>query len=252
MIGFFTDLLVEVTARRCPPERVHTVVLWSKYPEPLLKTAAVRSCLEKYDQVFLHFTITGMGGTRLEPGIPSTDEAIGWIPDLVRFLGDPSRLRIRFDPVVHLVLPDGSRFTNLDAFRPVAEAARTAGVRELVTSWMQAYPKVKRRLARHGIAVLDLTEKERVEERVRLSQTAEAVGVKLVGCCTDGLPGNACIDGRLLSALHPQRAFASDRKAKGQRPLCGCTESWDIGWYATCPGGCLYCYANPADAGPSA
>ena len=84
---------------------------------------------------------------------------------------------------------------------------------------------------------------------------------------------NRCIDGELM-----KRIFADDKalvyylnygklpetnglfadethlspigmeqwKDKGQRKLCGCMISKDIGMYDICPHRCVYCYANPA------
>ena len=247
MVGFFPDQLIEILESKCPPEKVHTIVLWSKSPGNLLRNKSLRKTLEKYDQIFLHFTITGMGGTFLESGIPHINQAISFLPDIVRFLGDPRRLRVRFDPIVHLKLPDGTYYTNLKYFVRVAEAAKNVEARNIIISWMDPYPKVIRRLKKYSITALPVSEEKWQKEADWIFREAERIGVNVSGCCVPQLPVSRCIDGKLLTELHPKHLPASQKKAKGQRPRCGCTESWDIGWYNPCPGKCLYCYANPVE-----
>lgn len=245
MLGFFPDKIVGFLEKRCPPEKVHTIVFWSKNPRPLLNHDSLRKTLGKYDQIYLHFTISGMGGTYLEPRIPSTESALHILPDLIQYLGDPKRVRLRFDPIVHLRLPDGKLYSNLNRFNEVVRAAVRFGIHEVTISWMETYPKVLKRLQKHGIEPLPVPKDQWQKEGDFIFDQAMKLGLKVHGCCVKGLAISKCIDGALLTKLHPKRAVASEEKAGGQRPLCGCTESWDIGWYNSCPGGCLYCYANP-------
>ena len=74
---------------------------------------------------------------------------------------------------------------------------------------------------------------------------AAAHAITLHGCCVPGMPRSRCIDGGLLAHLHPAGEPCATARAKGQRELCGCTESYDVGWYEPCRHGCVYCYANP-------
>ena len=51
------------------PQRVHTVVLWSKNFSKLIQNAYhLRDLLQKYDQPYFHFTITGISGHLKEIG----------------------------------------------------------------------------------------------------------------------------------------------------------------------------------------
>ena len=242
-MAFYPEVLLGAL-RRYTPERVHTVVLWTKDPRNLFRNRKLREALSTYAQIFVHYTVTGMGGTALEPGVLPAGEALELLPDLIEFVGDPRRVRLRFDPVVNFFL-DGVYYTNLHLYEEVAEVAARWGVPAVTVSWVQMYPKVIRRLRRHGItpAPFDLA-----YQWGWMQEVSRRYGLELYACCVEGLPSSRCIDGALLSRLHPDGERAPLEKARGQRPLCGCTRSVDVGWYTQrCPGGCLYCYANPME-----
>ncbi|UCD58951.1 MAG: DUF1848 family protein [Candidatus Hydrogenedentota bacterium] len=245
MVACFPDELVRLLDERCAPERTHTVVLWTKDPTNLLRHEALRRCCMHYP-LYVHFTISGMGGTMLEPNVPPTRRMLALLGPLVEYAGSAARVRIRFDPIVHLRLPDGRTFCNLDSFEPIAAEAGRHGVRHFSVSWMAAYKKVVSRLRRHGVAEIPVPPEQWRKELDWLAGKALEYSVTLHGCCVPGMPVSRCIDGDLLSELHPEKLPCSTTKAKGQRDACGCTESLDIGWYNPCPHGCIYCYANPA------
>jgi DNA repair photolyase len=245
MVSCFPDELVRLLDEKCPPEQTHTVVLWTKNPTPLLEHKSLSAACRNY-HIFLHLTITGMGGTMLEPHVPPWGEATALLGPLVRYLGAPERIRIRFDPVVHLRFSNGDTVCNLDRFEAIAAEARTHDIHNFSISWMAAYRKVMSRLKKYGIEHIPVSASQWQAEYDWLTEKATKYAIRLHGCCVPGMPVSRCIDGELLTRLHPKNAECSKKKAKGQRAACGCTESFDIGWYHPCPHGCIYCYANPA------
>ncbi|MBN2030871.1 DUF1848 family protein [bacterium] len=247
MLGFFPEKFIAILEERCLPQKTHTLVIWSKDPRNLLRHTQLKRLLKRYSQLFLHLTISGMGDSFLEPNIPPMDAVLSTLPDIVKFLQDPRRLRIRFDPIVHFKLPDGSVYGNLGHFLKVITAAKNVGVPAVTISWVEVYPKVSKRLKKYGIEPIDISDEQWQHEYHSISQKSRAIGIELQGCCVNRMKRSKCIDGELLTELHPLHLPASRQKAKGQRALCGCTESWDIGWYNPCPGGCIYCYARPVE-----
>jgi DNA repair photolyase len=235
------------------PEAVHTFVLWSKDLSNLLGNAHdLRDLLAAYDQVYIHFTVTGLGGTAVEPGVPPYRDALAQLPECVAIAGHPHRVSVRFDPV--LCWEDGEAVrTNLPYFPAVAAAAAAQGIRDIRMSFAQWYGKAKRRAVARDFAFIDPPDQEKRSRASSLAEIAATHGLTLHACSQPALAGipnvrpSVCIDAVLLGALHPRREPASLRKDRSQRANCLCTESKDIGSYTqACPHGCVYCYANPS------
>ena len=267
LVAFFPDWLAECLERKearivgpsgrderidLSPESVHTFVLWSKDFSNLLgNRAGLRRLLETYDQLYFHFTVTGLGGTEIETGAPLFDEALAQLPALVDLAGNPLRVSLRFDPI--LFWRDGEKVgTNACFFSKVVSAAANAGIRDIRTSFAQWYRKARTRAARRDFRFIDPPQDKKMVWAGRLARDASERGLKLYACSQDflsnveGIEPSACIDGRLLSALHPRCESVCLRRDRSQRAECLCTVSKDIGSYTqACPHGCVYCYANP-------
>ncbi len=230
------------------PDDVHTMVLWSKDYRPLLRdTAGLRQALSRYDQVFCHLTITGLGGTALEPNIAPWPDVIAQLSELIQFAGDPRRVTVRYDPIVHWCEGDEIR-SNLPLAGPILRQASESGITAVRISFATLYGKVRQRKGRRWY---DPGPDQRLEITRGLVDLALSLGLTLFSCSQNdlgqaGAMPSRCIDGELLTLLHPLHLPAATGKDPGQRPECGCTPSIDIGSYRmSCPNGCRYCYANP-------
>ena len=170
MVAGYPDLLVELLDSRCPPEKVHTIVLWTKNAANLFTHKSLISSLAKYDQLFLHFSITGMGGTLLEPHIPPVETSLSLIPSLIKLVKDSSRIRIRFDPIVHFKMQDGSVYSNFKCFESIAKRIASYDIKNVSISWMQLYKKVITRLRKAGIEHIEISHEDWERESASLQE----------------------------------------------------------------------------------
>lgn len=241
LIRWYPDQFLNAM-EKYPPAEVHSIVIWTKDPATLIKNGKIRITLAAYDLIYIHYSITGMGGTPLEPGIPDTDKALSMISEVIEIAGGPDKVRLRFDPIVNLDI-SGEAYSNISSFEKIAANVSKQGIRDVSVSWVDDYRKVGRRLAENNMKIMEFDRTRQVDY---IYNTAGKYGLTVHACCEEGLPVSRCIDGQLLSDLHPKGERCSRAKAPGQRELCGCTKSIDIGWYSqVCFGACRYCYASP-------
>jgi hypothetical protein len=244
MVGCFPQVLAD-RLRTFRPEEVHSVVLWTKTPQNIRAEGSLKEILSQFKQIYLHLTITGMGGGEFEPMIPPWQKTVEQIPSLIAFVKSAARITWRFDPIL-TVSGRGKKFSNFDLFPILINRIAPLGIPSCRVSWVSPYAKVLRRLAGQGWELVAEGKEERAEQRKKLEEEAKRYGMALHFCAMEGFPVSRCIDGGLLSRLHPDGRKCSQAKAKGQRAHCGCTESLDIGWYSLrCAHRCLYCYACP-------
>ena len=245
LVAFHPDALL-AKLETINPERIHTLVIWTKNPLNMFRHGNLNRKLRSLDQVFVHLTVTGLGGSRIEPGVPCPDEVISTFDELIELTGSPDRIRWRFDPIFNWRDTDGLQ-SNIDFFSELATRFSERNITKAITSFCALYPKVIDRFSRiDGLYPAEIDRGERIELRQRLERESGEFGVKLDWCCEPDIISDGCINGSILQALHPYKRPAPIDKPKGQRPHCRCTRSWDIGWYSqSCGGRCAYCYGNP-------
>ena len=230
--------VVEVDLR---PERIHTIVFWSKDFSRLLRDRG------RWKAYHLYFQFTLNHCPELEPDLPPLDLRL----DQLRALAgewSAERINWRFDPIVFW--EDGRR-NNLSDFERIAEAAASAGITRCTFSFMTHYAKTKSRGKALGTMFYDPPLEKKIEIASRLALHLAGYGIDLYACCNpemvgvEGIRPGRCIDGHLLTQLAGEPCY--DRKDPSQRGTCGCTRSIEIGSYwMTCPHACRYCYAHPA------
>lgn len=247
LVTFYPDYMIE-RLEEIGTENIHTLVVWTKNPQNMLTHPKLRKTLEKLNQIYVLLTITGLGGTAVEPHAPTRDWVFEQLPDTIDFLGSPKRLVIRYDPLIEVIYQKRDRISNIDTdlFEDLLNRAHVLGIKRVIVSYVTVYQKVKKRLAQNGLRIIEHPIEEIVDfVKNEMMPRAESRGMELSTCVLPNLTTKGCIDGATLSQLHPQKEPCSLAKDRSQREDCHCTKSIDIGQWFACYHNCLYCYGNP-------
>lgn len=251
MPGFHAEALVERLRRRLDRlgEPLYGLVLWTRHPAALL-SPPLRAVLEtEVDNVVLNLTITGLGATELEPGVPATAEVLAPLAEVIELLrGEPGRLRWRFDPLIY-------RRNGLELFRQLAAPMADLGVPTVTVSFPSSMSLAGSLLPRYRAAGIEPWPgiAAKVAFATELVAGARERGLRALACCqpkvtgrVEGLERAQCIPLEVLTELHPRGLPFERRKDASQRRHCACPPSEDIGDYDLdrCRSGCAYCYSR--------
>jgi hypothetical protein len=227
-------------------------VFWSKNPRPFFP---VLDELDRRGIKFLfHFTVNDYEHEGLEPLVPRIDERIKTFKRLSARIGR-QRLIWRFDP---LLITDYCTTDRLiGRIEKIGNSIASCADR-LIISFITEYPKVSRNLRDAGIRINPWDGISR--DRILRGIGALCASWKLpVGTCANDIEGTTCGigQGKCIDEKHIERVWSTNdtelmrylsheggAKDRGQRPLCRCIKSKDIGGYNTCGHSCVYCYAN--------
>jgi len=249
-------------------DKTRLIVFWTKNPKPMFKH------LDYLDSLginyYFQYTLNDYDDEKLEPNVPSTQSRIDTFIKLSERIGK-EKVIWRYDP---LILTD--KISVEDLLRKIENIGNQLvnHTNKLVFSFadIKNYKRVQSNLKKSSINFVDFDDDTMNQFAEGLQQLNTKWGFE-IGTCAEKIPlekygivHNKCIDDDLIIDLFKYDVELMDflgvkiistnsckediikktktNKDNGQRELCGCIMSKDIGEYNTCPHCCEYCYAN--------
>lgn len=224
------------------PQDVEGIVFWTKCPLPMIPKL---SLLERY-MYYFQVTLNAYKAD-VQPNIPDAYHVL--VPAFRRLAHQIGNNRViwRYDPI--FFTPTYTPEWHINNFEKLAGLLRGCTQRCTI-SFLDDYRNIASRMK--AVKPQNISSQTQIWLADQLAEIARRNDMELFACAESGLQQAcgirpaSCIDGKLFSDLLGYPMLAP--KDSSQRKGCHCMESIDIGAYDTCPGGCLYCYANGSKA----
>ncbi|MFC1488536.1 DUF1848 family protein [Thermodesulfobacteriota bacterium] len=250
-----------VTKVPATPDYVHTIVFWSKNFDTFLEGDFGKKLSDKGFNLFFNFTVNSDCAV-LEPRVPDLHERLVQIRNLCRQFGAQS-VNWRFDPICFYTSAQNEIQDNLHDFSRIAAEASQCGIRRCITSFMDDYPKIRKRAgAMLGFSFVDPPLEQKKKILLLMEKGLAEKSICLYACCEKQVLASLPEESRIKSSSCIPNDFLveifgghlSFNRDTGQRIKdgCGCRVSTDIGSYHLhpCYHNCLFCYANPSSQKP--
>ncbi len=217
----------------------------------------MRKLLETKIPKLIHFSITGLGGTKYEPGVMKADDLLDRIAEYIKMGLDPNTVTVRIDPIVPGV-------TTPNMIKNIIRRSAELGIKRIRFSIMDAYPNTVQSLIslgydferNYGInpktGKPNFTAKKEIIDKIvdTMVRLKDEYGVTL-GTCAEGLVREGISKEGCLSVESVNRMLGTSIEDKGtanndQRVLCSCYGGKidALKYNAACASHCVYCYAK--------
>ena len=196
---------------------------------------------EHRERCILHLTVTGWGGTEVEPMAPTPEWSRRQLDRLLETGFPVSQVVLRIDPVI--LTDEGT-----DRVCDVLCLFEDSGIRRIRISFLDMYRHVRERFLTAGIRIPHDTfhaplglRRQILDE---LTEEAAQYGIAMETCGEPGLPSTPCVSQKDIDILGLTGKVILKGNA-GQRSSCACPSNKKqilTKKPGRCANDCLYCY----------
>lgn len=206
-------------------DKVDGVVIITKAPQRLLDTDIPQRSI-------IHCTITGYGGTAIEPGVEEPKVTLKAYKKLVKKLGG-ERVVLRIDPIFPRWCDDKAVILSL-----LPEAKGRVRI-----SFLDMYPHVAQRFKDKNLSVPHTTFHAPLGFRKKLfKEITKILGEKPEICGEPGFKCTGCVSSRDLKAMGFFSSLSGDKGYQRAECMCGAEKVELLKVRKPCGHKCIYCY----------
>ena len=209
--------------------------------DPLKLFTEVTSMADQHGfcpNIIVHCTVTGFGGTKIEPNVPKADVSLEGYSKFINLLGK-DRVVLRCDPVIPT-----EKCVIFAVSRVMSKALGT----RIRFSFLDMYSHVKQRFIDAGVDIDKLEAKDgsihaSLEDRLKLVELMKSYVPNpqmLSACGEPGIQSEPCVSKRDCDVLGVELMQSTSH----QRFACHCAANKTelLKTRGQCKHGCLYCY----------